>query len=89
MVNRPARLISDNDQRTENALPIVGDIKVSRDLLGDIDNANTRTEIIIFIRPRVIRHSIDARAMTEEFRVKLTTMKNGANSIVSGADIRR
>ena len=89
MVNRPARLISDNDQRTENALPTVGDIKVLGDLLGNIDNTNTPTWNTIFIRPRVIRHSIDARAMTEEFRVKLTTMKNGANSIVSGADIRR
>ena len=82
-------LISDNDQRTKNGLPIVGDIKVLGDLLGNTDNTNTRTEIIIFIRPRVIRHSIDARAVTEEFRDKLTTMKNGANSIVSGADISR
>jgi type II secretory pathway component GspD/PulD (secretin) len=58
-------------------------------LLGNIDNTNTRTEIIIFIRPRVIRHSIDARSVTEEFRDKLTTMKNSGNSVVSGADVKR
>jgi general secretion pathway protein D len=82
-------LISDNDQKTKNGLPIVGDIKFLGDLLGNIDNTNTRTEIIIFIRPRVIRHSIDARSVTEEFRDKLTTMKNSGNSVVSGADVKR
>jgi general secretion pathway protein D len=82
-------LISDNDQKTKNGLPVVGDIKFLGDLLGNTNNTNTRSEIIIFIRPRLIRHSVEARAVTEEFRDKLTTMKNGANSVVSGADVKR
>jgi general secretion pathway protein D len=82
-------LISDNDQRTKNGIPVLGDIQFLGDLLGNINNSSTRTEIIIFIRPRVIRHSVDARAVTEEFRDKLSTMKNGANSVVSGADVKR
>jgi type II secretory pathway component GspD/PulD (secretin) len=47
-----------------------------------------RTEIIIFIRPRLIRHKVDARAVTEEFRDKLTTMKQ-REFCVSGADVKR
>jgi general secretion pathway protein D len=82
-------LISDSDQKTKNGLPVVGDIKFLGDLLGNTNNTNTRSEIIIFIRPRLIRHSVEARAVTEEFRDKLTTMKNGANSVVSGADVKR
>ncbi len=84
-------LISDNDQRTKNNIPFVSDVLPAPlgDLLGNINNTNTRTEIIIFIRPRVIRHAVDARAVTEEFRDKLTSMKNSGNSIVSGADVKR
>jgi general secretion pathway protein D len=84
-------LISDNDQRTKNNIPFVSDVLPAPlgDLLGNINNTNTRTEIIIFIRPRLIRHSIDARAVTEEFRDKLTSMKKSGNSIVSGADVKR
>jgi general secretion pathway protein D len=82
-------LISDNDQKTKNGIPIIGDVKFIGDLLGNIDNTSTRTEIIIFIRPRVIRHNIDARSVTEEFRDKLTTMKNSGSSVVSGSDVKR
>jgi type II secretory pathway component GspD/PulD (secretin) len=41
------------------------------------------------LRARMIRHSVDARAVTEEFRDKPTTMKNGASCVVSGADVKR
>ena len=82
-------LISENDQRTKAGIPVLGEIKFLGDLLGNTDNTNTRSEIIIFIRPRLIRHSVEARAVTEEFRDKLTMMKNGASSVVNGADVRR
>ncbi len=82
-------LISDNDQRTKNGIPVLGDIQFLGDLLGNINNSSTRTEIIIFIRPQVIHHSVDARAVTEEFRDKLTSMKNSGSSVVSGADVKR
>ncbi len=82
-------LISDNDQRTKNGIPVLGDIQFLGDLLGNINNSSTRTEIIIFIRPRVIHHSVDARAVTEEFRDKLTSMKKSGSSVVSGADVKR
>jgi general secretion pathway protein D len=82
-------LISDNDQKVNGSLPGLGDINVIGKFLGNTDNTKTRTEIIIFIRPQLIRDGVSARAVTQEFRDRLTSMKNNANSIVSGADVRR
>jgi general secretion pathway protein D len=82
-------LISENDQRTKARIPVLGEIKFLGDLLGNTDNTKTRSEIIIFIKPQLIRNGVNARAVTEEFRDKLTTMKNSASSVVSGADVRR
>jgi general secretion pathway protein D len=79
-------LISDNDQKTQAGIPGLSDIKVLGGLFGNTDNNRQRTEIIIFIRPQLVRNSVDARAVTEEFREKLQSMKN-TQSIVSGAKV--
>jgi general secretion pathway protein D len=81
-------LISENVQNTKNGIPGLDNIKFLGDLLGNTDNTKTRSEIIIFIRPQLIRNSVNARAVTEEFRDKLHNMKNTGSSIVSGADVR-
>jgi general secretion pathway protein D len=82
-------LISENDQRTKSGIPGLSDIKFIGDLLGNTNGTKTRSEIIIFIRPQLIRNSVNARAVTEEFRDKLHTMKNSAGSMISGAEVRR
>jgi general secretion pathway protein D len=79
-------LISDSDQKTKSGIPGLSDIRFVGDLLGNTDGTRTRSEIIIFIRPQLIRNGIDARAVTEEFRDKLQTMNNGARSVISGTD---
>jgi general secretion pathway protein D len=82
-------LISENDQKTKSGIPGLSEIKFLGDLLGNTNGTKTRSEIIIFIRPQLIRNSVSARAVTEEFRDKLHTMKNNAGSMISGADVRR
>jgi general secretion pathway protein D len=82
-------LISENDQTTKNGIPGLSDIKFLGDLLGNTDNNKTRSEIIIFIKPRVIHNGVDARSVTEEFRDRLHTLKNGESSVITGADARR
>jgi general secretion pathway protein D len=82
-------LISENVQNTKNGIPGLSDIKFLGDLLGNTDNTKTRSEIIIFIRPQLIRNSVNARAVTEEFRDRLHTMKNSGSSMISGADARQ
>jgi general secretion pathway protein D len=81
-------LISDNDQKSNNSLPGLGEINFLGSLLGNTADTKTRTEIIIFIRPVLIRNAVSARAVTQEFRDRLTSMKNNSNgSVVSGADV--
>jgi general secretion pathway protein D len=81
-------LISDSTQKTRSGIPGLSDIQVLGALFGNIDNTNTRSEIIIFIRPQLIRNSVDARAVTEEFREKLQSMRP-TRSIVKGESLDR
>ena len=78
-------LISEREQKTKSGIPGLSEIKFLGDLLGNTDGIKTRSEIIIFIRPQLIRNSVNARAVTEEFRDKLHTMKS-SGSVISGAD---
>jgi general secretion pathway protein D len=79
-------LISDNTQNTRSGIPGLSDIKYLGALFGTTDSNKTRSEIIIFIRPQLIRNSVDARAVTEEFRERLQSMR-GAGSIVKGEEL--
>ena len=79
-------LISDNTQNTRSGIPVLSDIKVLGALFGTTNNTKTRSEIIIFIRPQLIRNSVDGRAVTEEFRERLQSMK-GTRSIVKGEQL--
>ena len=79
-------LISDNTQNTRSGIPGLSDIKFLGALFGTTDNNRTRSEIIIFIRPQLIRNSVDARAVTQEFRERLQSMK-GTRSIVKGEEL--
>ena len=54
---------------------MLGDIPVLGALFGTTDNANTRTELIVFITPRVIRNPEDARDVSEELRSRLQSLR--------------
>jgi general secretion pathway protein D len=79
-------LISDNTQNTRSGIPGLSDIKILGALFGTTDSNKTRSEIIIFIRPQLIRNGVDARAVTEEFREKLQSMR-GTRSVVTGEEL--
>jgi general secretion pathway protein D len=69
-------LISDSDQRNQSGVPVLSDIKLFGGLFGSTDNTKQRSEIIIFIKPQLVRNSVDAHAVTEEFRERLQSMKS-------------
>jgi general secretion pathway protein D len=79
-------LIQEKDNTTRAGIPGLRDIKILGDLLSNTNGTKTRSEIIIFIRPQLIRNSIDARNVTEEFRDRLDTMRS-TRTIVTGADL--
>ncbi|HVM33095.1 MAG TPA: secretin N-terminal domain-containing protein [bacterium] len=49
-------LIEDNDTKTRNHLPVLGDFPLLGDILaGNVDNEGSRTEILLTITPHVVR----------------------------------
>ena len=78
-----AGLISERSQQTKSGIPGLREIKFLGDVFGNTSNTKTRSEIIIFIRTQLIRNSVDASAVTEEFRDRLQTMRGG-RSVIDG-----
>jgi general secretion pathway protein D len=82
-----AGLISENDQKTQSGVPGLRDIKFLGDILGNTNNTKTKSEIIVFIKTRLIRNSVDAGAVTEEFRERLQLMRSG-RTVVNGTGVQ-
>jgi general secretion pathway protein D len=81
-----AGLISERDQRTRAGLPGVRDAGFLGALFGNTSATKQRSEIIIFIRTRLVRNSIDAASVTEEFREKLQMLRS-VRSVVNGTGV--
>jgi general secretion pathway protein D len=68
-----AGLISERQERGSNGIPLLDQLPQP---LGDLfstsrSNGLARTELIIFIRPQIIRDGVDAHFVAEEMRSKL------------------
>jgi general secretion pathway protein D len=59
----------------KNGIPILSRIPVLGALFGDHGNTQNRTELIVLIKPHVIRSVEDGTAITEELRRKLRTLE--------------
>jgi general secretion pathway protein D len=66
-----AGLISDNQNRTRSGIPGLDQIPGLGDVFAQSDKSIQRTELIIFIRPQIIRDGTDAHFVAEEVRAKL------------------
>jgi general secretion pathway protein D len=82
-----AGLISERDQKSQDGIPGIRDIKFIGDLLGNTSHTKTRSEIIIFIKTKLIRNSVDAGAVTEEFRDRLQSMRSD-RSVITGTGVQ-
>ena len=67
-------LISEQRNNDRASVPIINQIPVFGDLLGSTGKEIRRTELIVFIRPQVIRDSRDARSVAEELRSRLKSL---------------
>jgi len=77
-------LISDNRNDVNGGLPGLSHIPILGPLLfGNINHNDTRTELIVLLRPVVIRTVDDGRAVTDELRQKLKSM----SGLLPGKDI--
>jgi general secretion pathway protein D len=80
-----AGLISEQQNGDRSAIPVLDQIPGLGDAFGHQSNSTQRTELIIFIRPQIIRNGSDAHIVAEELRSKLrgdiaTTTTNAAKT---------
>jgi general secretion pathway protein D len=66
-----AGLIQERSELDRAGIPVLDQIPKLGDIFSHQTRAITRTELIIFIRPQVIRDSVDAHFVAEELRTKL------------------
>jgi type II secretory pathway component GspD/PulD (secretin) len=68
-------LIQEGEERGRERLPVLGDIPVLGNLFGSTRTAQRRTELIVFITPRVMRNAEDARDISEELRARMRALR--------------
>ena len=66
-----AGLIQDQKNENKSGIPLLDDLQGIGNAFSNQDNTKMRTELIIFIRPQIIRDSQDAHTVAEELRSKL------------------
>ncbi len=58
-------LLDDNERRTIEAIPLLGDLPLIGNLFRSKARARAKTNLMVFIRPTILRSAEEARAMTE------------------------
>ncbi|MDQ0357820.1 general secretion pathway protein D [Rhodoplanes tepidamans] len=66
-----AGLISEKRNGTRSGIPVLDKVPVLGEAFSHTDKSVSRTELIIFIRPQIIRDGSDAHVVAEELRAKL------------------
>jgi general secretion pathway protein D len=66
-----AGLISETQNRARSGIPVLDQVPGLGELFSNHTGTGQRTELIIFIRPQIIRNGGDARRIAEELRAKM------------------
>jgi general secretion pathway protein D len=74
-----AGLIQDQKNDSKSGIPLLDNLPGIGNVFGTQDNTKSRTELIIFIRPQIIRNSMDAHTVAEELRSKLRGTLNAGS----------
>ena len=64
-------LIQERDNKVKTGVPIISDVPVLGALFRQKDDKIDRTELLVFIRPLVVRDNHEARYVTDEFRRRI------------------
>jgi len=85
-----AGLISETENKQRQGLPILDSIPGVGDAFSHQTNARARTELILFIRPTVIKDGVDAHVIAEEMRSKMNSRLVGtSNPVVTVPKVAR
>jgi len=78
-----AGLISETENKGRQGIPLLDQIPGVGDAFSHQTNNRKRTELILFIRPTLVRDSVDAHVIAEEMRSKMNSRLVGtSNSVV-------
>jgi general secretion pathway protein D len=78
-----AGLISETQNRMRQGIPLLDSIPGVGDAFAHQNTQRTRTELILFIRPTVIRDGVDAHVIAEEMRSKMNNRLVGTSNPVA------
>ncbi len=59
-------LLDENERRTIEKIPLLGDIPILGELFTSRSRAKTKTNLVVFIRPRIIKSRADAQAIAAQ-----------------------
>jgi general secretion pathway protein D len=77
-----AGLISESQNKMRQGIPLLDSIPGVGDAFSHQNTARTRTELILFIRPTVIKDAVDAHVIAEEMRTKMNSRLVGTSNPV-------
>lgn len=77
-----AGLISETENKQRQGIPVLDSIPGMGDAFSHQTNARARTELILFIRPTVIKDGVDAHVIAEEMRSKMNSRLVGTSNPV-------
>jgi general secretion pathway protein D len=78
-----AGMIQDNLSKSRSGVPILGQLPYVGAAFGTTGKSDIRTELIMFIRPQIIRDGADAAMIAEELRSKMRGGKTQALTLPS------
>ena len=67
-------LISDTRQNTSEGIPLLSRIPILGGLFGNQKLKNDRTELVLFITPRVVENEVDIRGAIDDLRRKMENL---------------
>jgi general secretion pathway protein D len=77
-----AGLISETENKIRQGIPLLDSIPGVGDAFAHQNTARARTELILFIRPTVIKDAVDAHVIAEEMRTKMNSQLVGTSNPV-------
>jgi len=77
-----AGLISETENKQRQGIPLLDSIPGVGDAFSHQTGLRTRTELILFIRPTVVKDAVDAHVIAEEMRSKMNSRLVGTSNPV-------
>jgi general secretion pathway protein D len=77
-----AGLISETENKQRQGIPLLDSIPGVGDAFAHQNKIRSRTELILFIRPTVIKDAVDAQVIAEEMRSKMNSRLVGTSQPV-------